>query len=293
MRLAIVIPAHNEAKTIGRIVRSALEQVDPVVVIDDGSTDPTPALASDAGAVVISHTGRLGYGAALRSGFSWAEQQRLDAVICMDADGAHDPVDAARLATLLREENADIILGSRFLDTSVRKNMPSGKVFANRFATSLITALGASTITDAATGYRALRRRVFSHDFASKTFGIAYEMILVASFRGWIIGEAPIAVRYNAEELLVTTAPELLDLLQAVLAHSSTEMLPNLERVVEKARSLEPFSACLVDGDNQIVIIAHPLKDVDGYVFQLQDDFFLHGGDRSSVDITLSGRTGL
>src|SRR5512136_429823 len=90
--IVAVIPARNEARTIGPLVAAVRAKL-PVVVIDDGSTDETAALARKSGADVVSHSTNLRKGAALKTGFSWALSKGFDAVITMDADGQHDPAD--------------------------------------------------------------------------------------------------------------------------------------------------------------------------------------------------------
>src|SRR3989442_10556053 len=81
------IPAHNEAKTIGSVVISAMQYVDEVAVIDDGSTDGTASIAERAGATVIRHDGNQGYGAAIRSCFEYARTNGTQVLVILDGDG--------------------------------------------------------------------------------------------------------------------------------------------------------------------------------------------------------------
>src|SRR5438552_11421153 len=90
-RRVAIIPAYNEDKYIASLVLKARRQVDVVVVVDDGSSDETAALAREAGAVVILHEGNQGKGVALRSGLTWAVEHGAEAVVLLDGDGQHRP----------------------------------------------------------------------------------------------------------------------------------------------------------------------------------------------------------
>jgi len=110
-RVAIVIPAFNEASTIGQVVRIASLHGVPWVV-DDGSNDATAQIARDAGACVVSHTRNQGYDQALNSGFAAAYFNGCDAFITLDADGQHNPDLLPRIIGLL-EEGAQVVIGVR------------------------------------------------------------------------------------------------------------------------------------------------------------------------------------
>jgi glycosyltransferase involved in cell wall biosynthesis len=141
----VVIPAYNEATRIGGVVRRASTVADEVIVVDDGSTDNTAAVAEAAGARVVRQT-KAGYIAAIRRGF---REVRGEVVVTMDADGEHDPKDIPRLVTPILENRADLVLGrrariprlsERFLDWLARLRVPQAH--------------------DTGTGFRALRREL-------------------------------------------------------------------------------------------------------------------------------------
>lgn len=108
----IVIPALNEAETIGRVVGSLIAFGRPIVV-DDGSTDATGALAESAGALVVRHPSNRGYDAALQSGFEKAEALGADIVVTFDADGQHQPTAVPSLLAILLSGEADLVIGER------------------------------------------------------------------------------------------------------------------------------------------------------------------------------------
>ena len=110
-RLGIVIPALNEAATIGNVVRKCREYGIPIVV-DDGSSDRTGEVSRQEGAEVVSHGINRGYDAALNSGFIKASELRCEFVITIDADGQHNPDLLGNVAALL-EQDADIVIGNR------------------------------------------------------------------------------------------------------------------------------------------------------------------------------------
>src|SRR5262245_16612710 len=95
-RVVAVIPAFNEDKYIASVVLKARRQVDEVLVVDDGSSDQTRALASEAGATVLTHAINQGKGAAIRSGLRWALEAQAEAAVLLDGDGQHRPDDISQ-----------------------------------------------------------------------------------------------------------------------------------------------------------------------------------------------------
>ena len=114
-RISVVIPAFNEQRTVGEIVRRVKEVVPHVVVVDDGSTDGTAQEASKAGAVVLTHFINRGQGAALKTGMAYALEQGAQVIVTFDSDGQHQPDDIEALVAPLRRGEFDVVLGSRFL----------------------------------------------------------------------------------------------------------------------------------------------------------------------------------
>jgi glycosyltransferase involved in cell wall biosynthesis len=156
--LLVVIPAFNEAKTIGRVLSGLFEHgYTNVVVVDDGSTDATSEVARAAGAVVLRHRINRGQGAALQTGDEYALQSGANIVVHFDADGQFNPADIAGALKLLEQKNVAVVLGSRFIDG--RSKLPWTKEHVlfpitrtlNRFFTGL-------TLTDGQNGFRVLSR---------------------------------------------------------------------------------------------------------------------------------------
>jgi glycosyltransferase involved in cell wall biosynthesis len=112
VNIAIVIPALNEAATVGAVVRSLLPYGTPIVV-DDGSTDDTVSIARDAGADVVRHDVNRGYDAALSSGFVRAAEQGANVIVTFDADGQHDVSSLEHFIAPIRCGQCDLVLGVR------------------------------------------------------------------------------------------------------------------------------------------------------------------------------------
>ena len=120
--IVAAIPAFNVEKTIARLVLETQKFVDVVLVCDDGSTDCTAEIAERMGADVIRHERNLGYGAAIKTLFSMARELNADVLVTLDGDGQHDPREIPRLIEPVLENNADIVLGSRFLGDKEKDN---------------------------------------------------------------------------------------------------------------------------------------------------------------------------
>src|SRR5438067_12299586 len=115
---AAVIPAFNEEKHIGDVVRRTREQLDQVVVVDDGSSDETAARAREAGAAVIVHPENRGKGESIKSGLRYWIERQLTWVVILDADGQHRPEEIDRLIRAASSDGASLILGNRMKDIS-------------------------------------------------------------------------------------------------------------------------------------------------------------------------------
>src|SRR3989344_3410479 len=126
--LFVIVPAYNEEKQIGRVVRGLFEhKLENVVVVDDGSDDSTAEEAKLAGATVLTHEVNRGQGAALQTGNEYALAGGASAVVHFDADGQFNPADIAEALVVMKDRNAEVLLGSRFLDN--RSQMPWTKKY--------------------------------------------------------------------------------------------------------------------------------------------------------------------
>ncbi|HSW65034.1 MAG TPA: glycosyltransferase family 2 protein [Dissulfurispiraceae bacterium] len=192
--MLIIIPAHNEAKTVAGVVRQCLEYGD-VLVIDDGSQDDTTKEALAAGAYVIMHQKNKGYGEALQTGYRYALDHRKDEIIVqLDADGQHNPKYIPALARAL--EGADMVLGSRFIDG------PGYKIpFCRRVGMMLFSFIASwmcgTRMTDTTSGYRAINRKALAF-CASKEYPRDYpdaNALVMMHRAGLRLREIPVKMR--------------------------------------------------------------------------------------------------
>ncbi len=158
-RTWIVIPLFNEAPIIGSVIKDLLPVFPHVVCIDDGSTDTSARAAREAGAVVVQHPVNLGQGAALQTGFEYVmNDPEMSCVVTFDADGQHRVADAADMVRRVQSGEADVVLGSRFLDGRtkigpVKRLVLRTAALQTRWSTGM-------HLTDAHNGLRVMSRQV-------------------------------------------------------------------------------------------------------------------------------------
>ncbi len=146
---AVIIPAHNEAERIGKVIESARHHAQNIVVVDDGSTDGTGEVAKRAGALVLRHAVNMGKGAALKTGCDYAVQRGAQRLLVIDADGQHEPEEIPHFLHEL--ENSELVLGCRRQADS----MPLVLRFGNRFINETLRLLYRIKVQDSQCGYRA------------------------------------------------------------------------------------------------------------------------------------------
>lgn len=195
MKTLIVIPAYNEELTIGSVVALAKKYGD-VLVVDDGSLDRTSEIAREAGAVVIRHERNMGKGCALRTAFEYALSKEYDIVVTIDADGQHNPDEIPLLLDPITKGEADLVIGSRYLNGS-KKEIPLYRRFG-LWVLNKSTKVAASVDVDSQSGFRAMNRKALERlDLNSDGYSIETDMVVKASERGIRLMEVPISVRYD------------------------------------------------------------------------------------------------
>jgi len=151
--------AHNEATKIGRVLdRFTPGLVDRVVVVDDASTDETPAIAAQKGAVVLTHARRSGAGAAIRTAIHYARAEGFDVVVILAGNDKDRPAEIERLLGPMADAGYDFVQGSRYLKGGDFGNMPFYRQFATRCVHPLLFSLIVwRRFTDTTNGFRAIR----------------------------------------------------------------------------------------------------------------------------------------
>jgi len=192
------IPAFNEELTIAKVILLAKKFVDKVIVIDDGSTDMTADIASALGAEVIRHEENMGYGAAIRRLLQVARSENADALVILDADGQHDPSEIPKLIKPILKDEADVVIGSRFLGrTDAKKYRELGV----RMITKATNILAGTKITDAQSGFRAYGRKAIQLIRPTDDgMGVSVEILVQAMDEKLRIKEVPIIIRYEGLE---------------------------------------------------------------------------------------------
>ena len=193
------IPAYNEEKTIAKIVLLAQKHVDTVVVVDDGSEDLTGEIAKRLGAYVVRHDTRKGYGAAIQTCFKTARDLNADIMVTLDADGQHDPEEIPKLIKPILDNEADIVIGSRFLNTKSINEIPLYRRLGIKTITYLTRkATGNRKLSDAQSGFRAYSRKAIEELEIEETgMSVSTEILLKAAEKKLNIVEAPIFCRYK------------------------------------------------------------------------------------------------
>ena len=196
--ITAVIPAYNEEITIDAIVRMAMLHAREVIVVDDGSKDRTGELAALAGATVIRIPRNSGKGHALGIGLSTAAMNGCSIVVCLDADGQHDPADIPRVAQPIIDGKADMVIGSRYLNQNSKHQIPMYRRIGQNILTTATNFRNAVRITDSQSGYRAFTKDIVnSFSYSEAGMGIESEMIRNAVNSGARIQEVPILAKYE------------------------------------------------------------------------------------------------
>lgn len=196
--ITIGIPAYNEEKNIASII-TKLEKIDVrIIVCNDGSSDLTGDIAQKMGAVVINHPKNLGYGGAIRSIFLKAKELDSEILVTFDADGQHRIEDIEKVVEPIKNEKADIVIGSRFLEES--SNIPSLRKKGIHILTSVTNKAGELNITDSQSGLRAYNSKVLKEITPSDTgMGVSTEILIKSGKKKFRIVEVPIKILYEGE----------------------------------------------------------------------------------------------
>ena len=196
-----LIPAWNEAASVGTVVAATRPWVGEVLVVDDGSSDDTSARAAAAGARVIRHASNRGKGAALWSGLEEAFGTAPGGpgwVVVLDADGQHDPADIPRLVEAARRTGARIVVGSRMDDPA---GMPPVRYLTNRYTSWRVSRLAGQAIPDSQCGYRLIHRSLPGvWQPQTSNFDTESEMLIVAARAGLRLASAPVRTIYLQTE---------------------------------------------------------------------------------------------
>jgi glycosyltransferase involved in cell wall biosynthesis len=198
-KLLIVIPAYNEAGRVGAVIADvlhALPEAD-VLVVDDGSEDATSAEASSAGAIALSLPANCGYGTALQTGYKYAVRHGYALVGQIDADGQHQAEFLSAMLDVLREDGADVVVGSRFLAKDGHYQTPFARSLGIRLFARLASLATGQVVTDPTSGFQVMRGEI-ARLFSSDVFPVDYpdaDILILLNRTGYRVREVPVQMR--------------------------------------------------------------------------------------------------
>lgn len=207
VRVAVLIPAYNEEKSIGDVINRVPRNIGDrvyIIVVDDGSIDRTVEAAQEAGAIVISHRRKRGLVETIKTGVDAGLDRKADIFVTIDADGQYLPKEIPKLINPILEGEADLVLGSRFAGQI--EEMPMMKRWGNRMFTWLMRKLTGFPFSDTQTGFRAFTREFATNLTLHGKYTYTQEMLIHAVERDFGIVEVPIYFakrRFGRSRLIV------------------------------------------------------------------------------------------
>jgi glycosyltransferase involved in cell wall biosynthesis len=195
MTVHALIPAFNEAETIGAVIAGLAGVVDAITVVDDGSTDGTAAIARAAGASVIVLGERGGKGTAIRAGLASVLRGSWTHVLMIDGDLQHRPDEAVRLIETAARTGAEMVIGERQFD---RGAMPASRYHANRIGSRALSSFVGVPVADTQCGFRLVATRALRGlKLVARGYEIETEMLVKVRRGGGTIAAAPVSAVYN------------------------------------------------------------------------------------------------
>ncbi len=215
-RWAAVIPAYNAEQTIRSVTVESSKHIpkDRILVVDDGSNDQTALLAKSVGVEVLQRPVNGGKGCALRDGFDHVLAWNPDWILCLDADGQHDPAFIPLFQDMIHQGGYDLIVGNRPRD---HRAMPLLRRFSNRTSSLLLSWRTGQTLEDVQCGYRAIRADFLRRlNLRCEKYDIEAEMILQVWRHRGRIGWIPISTIYRGQSSFIRKFPETLRFLKVL-----------------------------------------------------------------------------
>ncbi len=192
------LPMYNEEETIGTVVTLSKDYVDHVVCVDDGSSDSSARIAEACGAIVHRHRVNRGYGGALKSLFQIAKEMNADVLVILDSDGQHDPSSIPGLIEPITNDEADFVIGSRFVEGGNTEDMPAYRRLGIKVITAASNLSSDLDISDTQSGFRAFSRKAIERlRFDSEGMELSLEMLEDANDKNLKIKEVPTVIRYD------------------------------------------------------------------------------------------------
>ncbi len=199
MKTLLAIPVYNEQDYVTTVINEVRAYTSDILVIDDGSTDNTPALLAQLPVDVIRHAHNGGYGRSIRDAFRWSQCYAYDWLITMDCDEQHEPASLPDFYRAIEEDDAEIISGSRYLDPELCGDPPPADRRAiNQQVTEMVNCRLGLEITDAFCGFKAYRVSALkSLELNEDGYAMPLQFWVQAAANGLRVKEVPIRLIYN------------------------------------------------------------------------------------------------
>jgi len=219
--MLVIIPALNEEGSVAHVVARVRQQIPgvDVLVVNDGSWDATADRAEAAGAMVLHMPYNVGIGASVQAGFQFAEKRGYDVVIRNDGDGQHDPAEISRMLAALAADQADIVIGSRYIENRGYVASPMRRLGSVILA-RLISVIVRQRVTDPTSGFIVCNRhatqlcaQLYPHDYPEP------ESIVLLHRAGIRLLEMPVTMQPRiAGQSSITTLRSAYYMIKVILA---------------------------------------------------------------------------
>lgn len=208
-RLLVVIPAYNEAGRVGAVVADVHANLPgaDVLVVDDGSGDATAAEATAAGATAVSLPLNCGYGTALQTGYKYAARHGYALIGQIDADGQHKAEYLRQMLDLVQKDDADLVVGSRFLANDGHYETPFARSLGIRLFARLASLATGQLVTDPTSGFQVMRAEI-AHLFTRDLFPVDYpdaDVLILLHRTGYRVREVAVQMRPSPGSSMHTT----------------------------------------------------------------------------------------
>jgi len=204
-KIVALIFAFNEEASIRDVLLRTNDHVDEIIVVDDGSSDRTSSISTEAGAIVVSHLTNRGVGMAFATGVDKALEIGADIVVTLDADGQFQPSEIPKVIGPIVEGRADFVTGSRFLESESTVEMNGTKRFGNMLFTRMVTWLTGQRFSDAQCGFRAYSKEALLRLTLFGRFTYTQEVLFDLTSKNMRMIEVPVTVlpRRNGDSKVV------------------------------------------------------------------------------------------
>lgn len=198
-KIAVVIPAYNEALNLPLVLNLIPDYVDYTIVVDDYSSDNTAKIAMQNHVIVLRHKENRGVGAAIKTGYKKALELNVDLIVVVAGDGQHNPLEIKKLVEPILRNEADYVIGDRFVDSPLRKGMPHYRYAGNKLLTLATRFISLIQVNDSQNGFTAIRSNVlrkFNFNRLTDKWGFPNDMIFESSINRLRVTNVPITTIY-------------------------------------------------------------------------------------------------